>query len=378
LLIVLLIGGVWLSQSTSTPKPSIKTDKSLVEKQTPKKQVLNNTAVEQKASQQTTPKKTKPIKTIPKQKAPSTYPVTILTKPRNAKVQILTIQPKYYAGIKVPAKAHRIKVSKAGYISKTLSYDVTAPLNVTITLEKVPVDELEQTLGLISIPAGSFQMGSNDGGSDEKPVHRVSISAFKMMEKELTWAQYQPCIDAGVCSSDSDAGFGKGNRPVINVSWDDAQTYATWLSKKTGKHYRLPSEAEWEYAARAGSTTKYSWGNAINHDLANYGTDECCDGKVEGKDKWLNTSPVGSFKANAFGLYDMHGNVWEWTQDCWNDSYSGALSTNKAWEDGDCAKRVLRGGSWGYTPLNLRSAFRYGSSAAARSLNIGFRLVQGR
>jgi len=231
---------------------------------------------------------------------------------------------------------------------------------------------------MVIIPAGSFQMGSNES-SDEQPIHRVKIAEpFAMGQYEVTWAQYQPCIDAGVCSSDGDQGYGKANRPAINVNWDDAQTYAKWLSNKTGKHYRLPSESEWEYAARAGSTTEYSWGNTINHDLANYGSDYCCGGKVESKDKWLNTSPVGSFKANAFGLYDMHGNVWEWTQDCWNDSYSGAPSTNKAWDGGDCAMRVLRGGSWYSLPDGLRSAIRGRGTASIRGYDIGFRLVQGR
>mgnify|MGYP000414982078 CR=1 FL=1 len=400
LVLVLLIGGVWLSKSTNTPKPivkdsevnlnepNVKSQTPLVEQQTPKKQALINTVVGQTASQQTTPIKTAPIKTAlikavpirttPKQKTPSTFPVTIATLPRNAKVKILTIQAKYYAGIKIPAKAHRIKVSKTGYISKTLNYDVTAPLSVTITLEKVPFYELEQALDLVSIPAGSFQMGSEDGDNDEKPFHRVTIPTFKMMAKELTWAQYQPCIDAGVCSSNGDAGFGKGNRPVINVSWDNAQIYATWLSSKTGKHYRLPSESEWEYTARAGSTTKYSLGNVIHHDLANYGTDECCDGKVEGKDKWLNTSPVGSFKANAFGVYDMHGNVFEWIQDCYRSSYLSAVSTNKALDRDDCTRRVLRGGSWRSKPDGLRSAVRDRDTASKRNYDIGFRLVQSR
>jgi len=226
---------------------------------------------------------------------------------------------------------------------------------------------------MMVIPAGSFQMGSNDGDSDEKPVHRVSIpEVFAIGKYEVTWNNYQPCIDAGVCSSDGDAGFGKGNRPVIKVSWEDAQTYATWLSKKTGKQYRLPNEAEWEYAARAGSTTKYSWGDSINCSQARYGyySDDC--GKQE------STDPVGLFKANSFGLYDMHGNVLEWTQDCWNDSYNDAPSTNKAWELGDCAKRVLRGGSWDGGPNNLRSADRVRYTASGRDVVVGFRLVQGR
>ena len=394
--LTLLVGGVWLSQSTNTPKPNVKKSEvnlnesnvksqaPLVVKPAPKKQALNNTAVVQKASQQKTPIKKKPIKktpikTTPKQKTPSTFPVTIATLPRNAKVNILTIQAKYYAGIKIPAKAHRIKVSKTGYISKTLNYDVTAPLNITITLEKVPFDEFEQALGLVSIPAGSFKMGSNNGKSHEKPVHRVTISAFNMMANELTWAQYQPCIDAGVCNSDGDAGFGKGKKPVINVNWNDAQTYATWLSNKTGKHYRLPSESEWEYAARAGSITKYAWGNSINCNKARYdgGEGSACYYKSS-NGSYRGTKNVGAYSPNAFGLYDMHGNVWEWVQDCYQDSYAGAPRVNKAWESGDCAKRVLRGSSWDYSPYYLRSAHRYRYTSTLRDFNIGFRLVQGR
>ena len=130
---------------------------------------------------------------------------------------------------------------------------------------------------------------------------------------------------------------------MINVSWEDAQSYVTWLSRETGESYRLPSESEWEYAARAGTATKYSWGNEIGVNRAN------CDGCGS---RWDNqrTAPVGSFAPNGFGLYDMHGNVWEWVEDCWNGSYAGAPSDGGAWRSGDCAKRVLRGGSWGGNP----------------------------
>jgi len=263
----------------------------------------------------------------------------------------------------------------------TTRVETGATLDVAINKKKSDFEELELALDLLNIPAGQFQMGSNDKYDDEKPIHQVSVSTFKMMANELTWAQYEPCIFAGWCESDGDMGWGRDNRPVINVSWKDAQTYALWLSKQTGRPYRLPSEAEWEYAARAGSTTKYSWGNTINHDLANYGTDEGRDGKAEGKDKWLNTSPVGSFKANAFGLYDMHGNVWEWTQDCENRSYSGAPSTGKAWDSGDCTSHVLRGGSWRGGPDDLRSSVRSSMTSAERRSyyygSFGFRLVQG-
>ncbi|MFL0797295.1 MAG: SUMF1/EgtB/PvdO family nonheme iron enzyme [Cellvibrionaceae bacterium] len=233
------------------------------------------------------------------------------------------------------------------------------------------VKEIEAQM--VSIPGGSFMMGSNEGDSDEKPVHRVQISPFKMGKYEITWAQYQPCIDEGACpyNDGDDEGWGKGNRPMINVSWNNiTQHYIPWLNRKTGKRFRLPTEAEWEYAARAGSTSKYSWGNSIDCSKARYGyySNEC------GKQK--STDPVGSFAPNVFGLYDMHGNVWEWVQDCYHDSYSGAPSDGSAWKSGESAKRVLRGGSWADTPAGLRSAYRYGGDAGNRNDYYGFRLVQ--
>ncbi len=226
------------------------------------------------------------------------------------------------------------------------------------------------------IPQGSFDMGDANGMSAEKPVHSVQVPAFRMMQHEVTWAMYQPCINSGACPVNSgdegDNGWGKGSRPVIEVSYNDIiNRYIPWLNKQTGQIFRLPSEAEWEYAARAGSRTKYSWGNSINCSHARYGyySDEC--GKQEG------TDPVKSFSANAFGLYDMHGNVWEWTQDCYNDSYSGAPNNGEAWASADCSRRVLRGGSWFSKSFSLRSAVRNGGAASSRRNGSGFRLVQG-
>jgi formylglycine-generating enzyme required for sulfatase activity len=232
---------------------------------------------------------------------------------------------------------------------------------------------------LVTIPAGSFNMGSNNGASDEKPVHRVRLKAFRMMAAEVTFIQWDACLRAGGCSyRPSDKGWGRGNRPVINVSYNDiTQQFIPWLNKATGakgnNKYRLPSEAQWEYAARAGSTTKYSWGNSIGSGRAN------CDGCGSQWDK-SKTAPVKSFRANQWGLYDMHGNVWEWTQDCWNNSYNGAPANGTAWKNSNCAKRVFRGGSWCYDPNDLRSAFRFGYSASDRVSGYGggFRLVQGR
>ena len=161
--------------------------------------------------------------------------------------------------------------------------------------------------------------------------------------------------------------LGRGTRPVINVSWDDAQQYVAWFSKMTGRPYRLLTEAEWEYAARAGSTTAYFWGDEIGKGNAN------CTGCGS---QWDNrqTSPVGSFKPNAFGLYDMAGNVWQWVQDCYHDNYDGAPTDGSAWTIGDCSRRVVRGGSWYNDPQDLRSANRLWFSTDGRMPHIGFRL----
>lgn len=231
---------------------------------------------------------------------------------------------------------------------------------------------------MVNIPGGTFEMGSTSGDSDEKPVHQVTVKAFKMGQTEVTFAQWDACVKDGGCSyQPDDEGWGRGERPVINMSYDYiTQQFIPWLNRVTGKRYRLPSEAEWEYAARAGSTTRYSWGNEASHKYANYGTDNCCNGLAKDKDKWVNTSPVKSFSANQFGLYDMHGNVWEWVQDCWNNSYQNAPSDGSAWMEGDCSSRVLRGGGWKYHPPFQRSANRSWFETSHRGPGSGFRLAE--
>ena len=162
-----------------------------------------------------------------------------------------------------------------------------------------------------------------------------------------------------------DRGWGRGNRPVINVSWEDAQRYVTWLTRRTGEAYRLLSESEWEYAARAGTTTPFHFGRTISTDQANYDGDYRYGTGRKGRDR-KKTVPVGSFAANRFGLHDVHGNVWEWVQDCWNPSYHGAPRDGRAWERRDCSQRVLRGGSWLNEPWLLRSAIRNRNSSGNR------------
>jgi formylglycine-generating enzyme required for sulfatase activity len=225
---------------------------------------------------------------------------------------------------------------------------------------------------MVVIPAGSFEMGSNEY-TGEKPPHRVSIKSFALGKYEVTQGQWKAVMGS------NPSGFKEcgDNCPVEQVSWDGIQQYIQKLNASSGQQYRLPSEAEWEYAARAGTSSKYWWGDTASHDYANYGKDECCGGLAQGRDQWTNTAPVGQFPANAFGLHDMHGNVWEWVQDYWHDSYSAAPSDGSAWvAGGDQGKRVLRGGSWDFIPADLRSAIRGRISPDSRIINIGFRLAR--
>ena len=225
---------------------------------------------------------------------------------------------------------------------------------------------------LVVIPAGSFGMGCVSGVGcldDEQPVHQVTIpGALAVGRYEVTFGEWDACVSAGGCSHRPNDSWGRGRHPVMRVSWDDAQLYVRWLSQQTGATYRLLSESEWEYAARAGSSTAYSWGNQIGSGRAN------CDGCGSQWDD-SQTVPVGSFSPNAFGLHDMHGNVWEWVQDCLNESYGGAPSNGSVWQSGDCSRRVFRGGSWDYDPRTLRSAGRNWDSSDSR-YDYGFRVAR--
>ena len=225
---------------------------------------------------------------------------------------------------------------------------------------------------MVVLPPGRFQMGCVSGidcADSEKPVHEVKINSFAMSKYEVTFEEYDAFTDATDRERVDYKGRGRGRRPVINVSWHDAVAYAAWLSEQTGDRYRLPSEAEWEYAARADTETVYSWGNDIGRNRAN------CEGCGSQWD-FEKTAPVGSFKANRWGLYDMHGNAEEWVQDCWLDDYRGALTDGSAWLFGDCDKRVVRGGSGILPPMFLRSAMRLPESAENLSRFLGFRVVR--
>ena len=235
---------------------------------------------------------------------------------------------------------------------------------------------------MVVVPAGAFLMGSSDSepgrGADEGPQHRVAVRSFALGAFEISFAQWFACVDDGGCNGYRPADFapGQANFPAVNISWRDAEAYARWLAAKTGRAYRLPSEAEWEYAARAGSTSPYPWGERADHAFANYGEDVCCAGRASGQDVWVRTAPVGAFPPNRFGLYDMQGNAWEWVADCYHSSYVGAPSTGETWESPSCATRILRGGSWLFGPRVLRAAARRTHPDDVRTGSLGFRVAR--
>ncbi|HRF73539.1 MAG TPA: formylglycine-generating enzyme family protein [Accumulibacter sp.] len=260
---------------------------------------------------------------------------------------------------------------------------------------------------MVVIPAGSFEMGSPsfEAGrwENEGSVHRVAVAEFALGRTEITRGQFAAFVTAtGYQAGDKCWTFGgkleersgrswrnpgfpqEDSHPVVCVNWNDAGAYAEWLSRKTGKRYRLPSEAEWEYAARAGSVTSRYWGESPNQ-ACGYANVVDATGKSQlpgfpeahnCNDGSAYTAGVGSYKANPFGLYDMIGNASEWTQDCWNKSYNGAPGDGSAWTSGDCGRRVLRGGSWDVEPRNARSALRDWFDSTDQFYFIGFRLAR--
>jgi formylglycine-generating enzyme required for sulfatase activity len=221
---------------------------------------------------------------------------------------------------------------------------------------------------MVVVPAGSFNMGS--GAAYEGPVHKVSIAKpFAIGRFEVTFDEWDRCVADKRCSfKPDDRGLGRGGRPVSNVSWLDAKEFIAWLSSKTGKTYRLPSEAEWEYAARGGTPTLFWWGRDVGQAQAN--CRECNTGHA------LETMPVGSFKPNPFGIFDTAGNAAEWVEDCWNDSYRSAPPDGTPWTTGQCNLRVLRGGAFDSQAKLVGSSARFRYDYDVRYPANGFRVVR--
>ena len=225
---------------------------------------------------------------------------------------------------------------------------------------------------MVVVPAGSFMMGSppSEVGShkDERPVREVTIDApFAVGVFEVSFAEWQACVTAGGCDAQlpDDGGWGRAERPVINVDWADGQAYVTWLSQETGEDYRLLSEAEWEYVARAGTSTPFHTGDTISTDQANYDGRSTPYGSGQTGQYRGQTIPVGSLARNQFGLYDVHGNVAEWVADCYETEVTGT-----------CSRRVVRGGSWAGAPESVRSAYRGWCSPTLRNQLNGLRVAR--
>ena len=329
-------------------------------------------------------------------------PFTIETVPAHARVRVLNIAPAYRDGVRLGPRSYRVEASAEGYETTVEAVRHGAlPTVHRIALRKAgpetdPVKagdrfrDCPECPQMVVVPAGSYRMGGR--AKDEGPVHEVTIAApFAIGRYEVTVAEFERFVDeagysAGSCSNDADLdwrnpGFGQGGRhPVTCVSWEDAQAYAAWLSRVTEEEYRLPSESEWEYAARAGTATARYWGedesgqcrhangeDASTEDDWPWPLPSCLDG-------YSHTAPAGSFRANGWGLHDMLGNVWEWTEDCWNGSYAGAPLDGSARSAGDCWRSVLRGGSWDDRPL--RSASRNWDAISNRYYSHGFRVAR--
>jgi formylglycine-generating enzyme required for sulfatase activity len=233
---------------------------------------------------------------------------------------------------------------------------------------------------MVALPSGSFEMGSpiNEAGhsSVEAPRHGVRIAAFALGRYAVTFAQWYACADAGGCGGHrpSDERWGRAEHPVINVSFEDAMRYVAWLQRRTGRPYRLPSEAEWEYAARAGTTSPFWTGGTITPSQANFDGEYPYRGSPRGAFR-RRTLPVGTFAPNAYGLYDMNGNAAQWVADCMHADYAGAPDDGSAWAGDQCGERIVRGGSWGSEATLVRSAMRFGVGAAYRSSYVGFRVA---
>lgn len=272
------------------------------------------------------------------------------------------------------AATDRVSGHQGAELAQTAEFDGERPL--VVTASKRPLElrpgqrfrDCDVCPAMVVIPAGRFAMGSNSGGTATAPVREVAIANdLAVGIYEVSVGEWSACVSDGDCAavpgSDTDA-----NLPIGNLSWDDSQAYLGWLTKKTGRNYRLPSEAEWEYAARAGATTSYWWGEepgSRNANCADCGNPGDGDGAIA----------VGTFAANSFGLHDVHGNLWEWTQDCWNPSYEGAPADGASWTSGDCLSRVLRGGSYAQSPEYMATWKRNHYDHDVRFFEHGLRVV---
>jgi formylglycine-generating enzyme required for sulfatase activity len=264
-------------------------------------------------------------------------------------------------------------------ITEVITQDIEVPPVISATPKPIPQPIRDRLRSggkgpqMIKIAAGIFSMGSKSRlgslGRQERPEHDVTVRSFYLARYETSFDEYDRFVRASNYSEPDDSGFGRGNLPVINVSWDDAQAYVRWLSSETGQRYYLPSESQWEYAAKGGTKTNYWWGNKLKRGYA------VCLGCGTAWDS-RTTAPVGSIRPNAFGLYDTSGNVMEWVQDCYNNNYQGAPDDGSPWLSGDCSQRVVRGGAFNKPITSARNSARFYLPTDGRFNMLGFRVAR--
>lgn len=313
---------------------------------------------------------------------PNQFSLTVATRPDKARVRVMNIPEKYYPGILLEPGTYQLTVDATGYHSESREVTIDdRAMTLDISLRKAPIpgttfynrlDSGDKGPAMVIIPPGSFVMG-NKNHSESAPERRVRINnAFAVSRYEITFADYLKFTSARKRVSPKSNGWGKGSRPVINVSWQDANDYANWLAKSTGKKYRLLSEAEWEYVARANTRGDYWWGSASPAGKANCRRD--CE-SIYTTFFSVKTAPVGSYKANPFRVFDTAGNVAEWVQDCYQNHYLGTPQNGSAVLKQQCSERTLRGGSIKTTAAALRNFSRDKRQSDFKSNYIGFRVA---
>ncbi len=330
---------------------------------------------------------------IPQEEIPQEemYPFTVIAYPAVASVRFVNSEEPYVPGMVLPPGGYEVEVNASGYWTKreTIKHETKPTARRVVLVKAEPRRQVGERFRdcpvcpeVVVVPAGSFLMGAlaSEEGYDDTEGPQVEVTIAQPLAVgvyEVTFAEWNACVSNGGCNGfrPDDAGWGRRRQPVIDVSWADAQAYVRWLAEETGRAYRLPSEAEWEYATRAGTQTPFHFGRTITPPQANYDALYIYGGGWKGLDR-RRTIPVGSFLPNTFGLYDVHGNAWEWTQDCWNSDHSEALRDGRARTSGDCSRRILRGGSWIFSPKVLRSASRHGYASDYRYFHVGFRVAR--
>lgn len=315
---------------------------------------------------------------------PPRFELRVQPEPENAQVRIMNIAEPYYPGIPLLPGRYRIETRHAGYDTDSRWVEIIdEPTTLSVSLKKTPVagatfhNALEdggRGPDMVIVPAGRFTMGSKKD-SRSMPERRVRIPrAFAISRYEITFADYSKFAQATDRPLPNDHRWGRDSRPVMNVSWNDANAYVQWLSEQTGKPYRLPSEAEWEYAARAGAESLYWWGNDEDSATGMANCRRGCDSDFTGLFS-AKSAPVGTYPANEFGLHDTAGNVSEWTEDCYRNHLLEMPETGAPLIAEDCPERTVRGGSFADSATNIAAHIRSGQAPGYQDSTIGFRVV---